>query len=98
MTRSSILLPSAALIFILGACGSGEPAGAGGGGLDAAAIAFILEHGGAKVLFTDREFSPIIAEAWAPTGLKYRRLTAARASLARPQSSTICSTMRFDWP
>ena len=27
MTRSSILLPSAALIFILGACGSGEPAG-----------------------------------------------------------------------
>ena len=31
--------------------------------LDAAAIAFILRHGEAKVLLTDREFSPVIAEA-----------------------------------
>jgi fatty-acyl-CoA synthase len=31
--------------------------------LDAAAIAFILEHGEAKALLTDREFSPIIGEA-----------------------------------
>jgi fatty-acyl-CoA synthase len=31
--------------------------------LDAAAIAFCLEHGGAKVLITDREFSPVVAEA-----------------------------------
>ena len=33
--------------------------------LDAAAIAFMLEHGGAKVLITDREFSPTIAAALA---------------------------------
>ncbi len=31
--------------------------------LDAAAIAFILEHGEAKVLITDREFSPVIGDA-----------------------------------
>ncbi|NBC33795.1 MAG: AMP-binding protein [Alphaproteobacteria bacterium] len=33
--------------------------------LDAAAIAFILEHGEAKVLLTDREFSPTIGKALA---------------------------------
>ena len=33
--------------------------------LDAAAIAFMLEHGGAKVLITDREFSATIAAALA---------------------------------
>jgi fatty-acyl-CoA synthase len=33
--------------------------------LDAAAIAFMLEHGDAKVLITDREFSPTIAAALA---------------------------------
>ena len=33
--------------------------------LDAAAIAFMLEHGGAKVLITDREFSSTIASALA---------------------------------
>ena len=33
--------------------------------LDAAAIAFMLEHGGAKILITDREFSPTIAAALA---------------------------------
>ncbi|APV51315.1 acyl-CoA synthetase [Betaproteobacteria bacterium GR16-43] len=31
--------------------------------LDAEAIAFMLDHGEAKVLFTDREFSPTIAKA-----------------------------------
>ena len=31
--------------------------------LDAETIAFMLDHGEAKVLFTDREFSPIIAKA-----------------------------------
>ena len=31
--------------------------------LDAQAIAFMLDHGEAKVLFTDREFYPIIAKA-----------------------------------
>ena len=31
--------------------------------LDPEAIAFMLDHGEAKVLFTDREFSPIIAKA-----------------------------------
>jgi len=31
--------------------------------LDAASIAFILDHGGAKVLITDREFSPTIRAA-----------------------------------
>ena len=33
--------------------------------LDAEAIAFMLDHGEAKVLFTDREFSPIVAKALA---------------------------------
>jgi fatty-acyl-CoA synthase len=33
--------------------------------LDAAAIAFCLEHGEAKVLVTDREFSPVVAKALA---------------------------------
>ncbi len=33
--------------------------------LDAPTIAFILEHGEAKVLITDREFSPVIKEALA---------------------------------
>jgi 3-(methylthio)propionyl---CoA ligase len=33
--------------------------------LDAEAIAFMLEHGGAKVLITDTEFSPIIEDALA---------------------------------
>src|SRR5205814_7790480 len=31
--------------------------------LDAEAIAFMLDHGEAKVLFTDREFSPTIVKA-----------------------------------
>ncbi|MBX7201012.1 MAG: acyl-CoA synthetase [Rhodospirillaceae bacterium] len=31
--------------------------------LDAEAIAFMLQHGEAKVLFTDREYSPVIAKA-----------------------------------
>ena len=31
--------------------------------LDAAAIAFMLEHGGAKILITDREFSSTVAAA-----------------------------------
>ena len=31
--------------------------------LDAEALAFILEHGEAKVLISDREFSPVIGEA-----------------------------------
>jgi fatty-acyl-CoA synthase len=35
--------------------------------LDARTLAFILEHGEAKVLLTDREFSPVIAEALALT-------------------------------
>src|ERR1700710_1136401 len=33
--------------------------------LDAAALAFMLEHGGAKVLITDREFSATVKEALA---------------------------------
>ena len=36
--------------------------------LDPAAVAFILEHGEAKVLLTDREFSPVIADALARMG------------------------------
>jgi fatty-acyl-CoA synthase len=31
--------------------------------LDAEAIAFMLDHGEAKVLFTDREFAPVVAKA-----------------------------------
>jgi len=38
--------------------------------LDARTIAFILEHGGAKALITDREFSTTIAEALALLGRK----------------------------
>ena len=33
--------------------------------LDPATLAFMLDHGGAKVLFTDREFSPLVAQALA---------------------------------
>jgi fatty-acyl-CoA synthase len=33
--------------------------------LDAAAIAFMLEHGGAKLLLTDREFAPTVKQALA---------------------------------
>ena len=36
--------------------------------LDAATIAFILDHGEAKVLITDREFSAVIEQALAITG------------------------------
>ena len=38
--------------------------------LDAGAIAFMLDHAETKVLFTDREFSPTIAEALKMTGRK----------------------------
>jgi fatty-acyl-CoA synthase len=38
--------------------------------LDAAAIAFMLDHGGAKVLLTDREFAPVIKAALALTKRK----------------------------
>jgi fatty-acyl-CoA synthase len=33
--------------------------------LDAKSVAFMLEHGGARILITDREFSPTVAEALA---------------------------------
>ena len=33
--------------------------------LDAASLAFMLDHGGARVLFTDREFSPLVTQALA---------------------------------
>jgi len=36
--------------------------------LDASAIAFCLEHGGAKVLITDRELSPVVSQALARLG------------------------------
>src|SRR5919206_1249978 len=38
--------------------------------LDAAIIAFALDHGGAKVLITDREFSKTIAPALAQAAVK----------------------------
>jgi 3-(methylthio)propionyl---CoA ligase len=38
--------------------------------LDAATIAFILEHGNASVVITDREFAPTIKEALAQTSVK----------------------------
>ncbi|QJR10790.1 3-methylmercaptopropionyl-CoA ligase [Usitatibacter rugosus] len=38
--------------------------------LDAEAIAFMLDHGEAKVLFTDREFSPVVAKALALAKVK----------------------------
>ena len=38
--------------------------------LDAEAIAFMLKHGEAKVLITDREFSPVIEKALAATSAK----------------------------
>src|SRR5687768_6197985 len=36
--------------------------------LDAATLAFCLQHGEAKVLITDREFSPVISHALAQLG------------------------------
>ena len=46
--------------------------------LDPATIAFILEHGEAKALLTDREFSPVVADALSrmerpPLGHRRRR-------------------------
>jgi fatty-acyl-CoA synthase len=38
--------------------------------LDAAALAFMLDHGGAKILITDREFAPVIEEALNLTRVK----------------------------
>ena len=60
--------------------------------LDAATIAFILEHGGAKVLITDREFSPVIEAALARCSRRGRwsididdpLAEAGRACSARP--------------
>ena len=40
--------------------------------LDAEALAFMLDHGEAKILFTDREFSPVIAKALALVKAKPR--------------------------
>ena len=45
--------------------------------LDAAAIAFCLDHGQAKVLITDREFSPTIKAALGLLIERERRLAAA---------------------
>ena len=49
--------------------------------LDAEAIAFMLDHGEAKVLFTDREFSPTIAKA---LKLAKARPTSAGSAAACP--------------
>ncbi|MBV8092453.1 MAG: acyl-CoA synthetase [Acetobacteraceae bacterium] len=38
--------------------------------LDAGAIAFMLRHGGARVLLTDREFAPVVEQALAATDKK----------------------------
>jgi fatty-acyl-CoA synthase len=56
--------------------------------LDAAAIAFILGHGEAKVLLTDTEFAPVIEDALAmlgkrPLGDRHRGPGGARRPAAR---------------
>ena len=38
--------------------------------LDAAAIAFMLEHGEAKAVFVDREFSATVARRWSCSGAR----------------------------
>jgi len=46
--------------------------------LDARSIAFILDHGGAKVVLTDREFSPVMGEALALARLNHQLVGAPR--------------------
>ena len=40
--------------------------------LDAQGIAFMLQHGEARVLLTDREFAPVIEQALATLGSRRR--------------------------
>jgi len=50
--------------------------------LDAEAIAFMLQHSGASVLLTDREFSPVVEKALALLGGERPRLIEVRDALA----------------
>ena len=58
--------------------------------LDARSIAFILDHGGAKLLIADREFAPLAAEALRDYGAACRssKSPTARRPAARRRSNT----------
>ena len=75
--------------------------------LDAAAIAFMLEHGGAKILITDREFAPTVAQALArlakpPLVIDYDDpqfpQTGARLGTIDYEDFLAGGDPEFDWP
>ena len=60
--------------------------------LDAETIAFMLRHGGARVLITDREFSPVVGKALAllddeAAGHRHRRSRSARTANCSARST-----------
>ncbi len=59
--------------------------------LDAAAIAFILEHGEAKALLTDTEFAPVIEAALAQTSRTLAAWSTSTMPWGRPMPSGIGS-------
>jgi len=62
--------------------------------LDAKSVAFMLEHGGAKILITDREFSSTVAEALAL--LKKKPLVIDYDDPEFPQSGARLSTLDYE--
>ncbi len=62
--------------------------------LDAATLAFILDHGEAKVLITDREFSAVIADALALAKAKPLIVDYDDRSSPRPGSGSAASTTK----
>ena len=61
--------------------------------LDAATIAFILDHGEAKVLLTDREFSPVISEA---LGILNKNLLVVDIDDALAQGGELIGSMNYE--
>jgi len=61
--------------------------------LDAATIAFILDHGEAKVLLTDREFSPVISEA---LGILNKNLLVVDIDDALAQGGELIGTVNYE--
>ena len=66
--------------------------------LDAEAIAFMLEHGGAKILIADREFSPTVKAALAMTKAKPLVIDVDDSEYSGPASAWARRPMRSCWP
>jgi fatty-acyl-CoA synthase len=66
--------------------------------LDAEAIAFMLRHGEAKVLLTDREFAKVVARPW-PCWVPMRRWWSRWKTTKRPPGNTWASSAtKACWP